>query len=143
MSSSKIIVFQYSLSLSLSLAVSPDGKVLVSGGWDKKVCIYDTDSYAMTASIRCERFVNSLCFVDNSVVLAGINYSEMIAVDVQTGEVIKKYEGEYEYPSIAMRVRPERPIVSSLSVVNTYMTSHLHTSVFSAANHPMITIACC
>ena len=75
--------------------MSPDGKVLASGGWDKKLCIYDTDTYAMTASINCHEWVNSLCFVNNSVVLAGINYGEMIAVEVQTGEVIKDYEGKF------------------------------------------------
>ena len=126
-----------------SLAVSPDGKVLVSGGADNKLCIYDSDTYEMMASISCEKAVISLCFINNSIVLAGVHKSGMIAVDVQTGKVIKKYDGEYIWPSIAIRAQPERPIVVSLSDVSTYMTSHLHTSAFSAAHHHMISIACC
>ena len=126
-----------------SLAVSPDGKVLVSGGDDNKLCIYDSDTYEITASVSCEGYVWSLCFIDNSIVLAGVHESEMIAVDVQTGKVIKKYDGEYTWPSIAIRTKPERPSVVSLSDVSTYMTSHLHTSAFSAAHHHMISIACC
>ena len=44
-----------------SLAVSPDGKVLVSGGCDNKLCIYDSDTYKMTTSISCKNWVTSLC----------------------------------------------------------------------------------
>ena len=94
-----------------SLAVSPDGKVLASGGTDKKLCIYDSDTYEIIASISCEGNVCSLCFLDNSIVLAGVHESGMIAVDVQTGKVIKKYEGKYAYPSVAIRTRPEPPIM--------------------------------
>ena len=126
-----------------SLAVSPDGKVFASGGADKKLCIYDSETYKMTASISCEEYVNSLCFIDNSIVLVGVNKSEMIAVDVQTGEVIKKYDGKYLFPSIAIRTNPERPTVVSLTDVSISMTSHLHTSAFSAPDHPVISIACC
>ena len=127
----------------LSLAVSPDGKVLASGGFDKKICIYNVDTYEMTASISCDGPVDSLCFVNSDIVLAGVDGSEMIAVDVQTGKVIKKYEGKYAWPSIGIRAGPEPAIVSSLFGVSTYVTSHLHTLAFSAAYHPMISIACC
>ena len=99
-----------------SLAVSPDGKVSVSGAYKGNLCIYDTDTYELTASINCDGPVYSLCFINSNIVLAGINDSGMIAVDVQTGEVIKKYDGQYKNPSIAIRVRPERPIVSGLFI---------------------------
>ena len=85
--------------------MSPDGKALVSGGEDKKLCIYDSDTYKMMTSISCEGLVTSLCFINSSIVLAGVYGSEMISVNVQTGEVIKKYDGEYAWPSIAIRAR--------------------------------------
>ena len=94
-----------------SLAVSPDGKVLVSGYSNGKLYIYDTDTYKMSASISYEGEIDSLCFINNSIVLAGVHASEMIAVDVHNGKVIKKYEGKYACPSIVTRTRPEPPIM--------------------------------
>jgi len=74
------------------------------------LCCYDNDTYRMKASINCEGRVTSLCFVDKCIVLAGVDRSEMMAVDVQIGEVINKYDGKYEFPSIATRARPE-PVI--------------------------------
>ena len=69
----------------------------------------------MTASIKREGQVWSLCFIDNNTLLAGVSWREMIAVDVQTGKVIKRYEGKYAWPSIATRARP-KPVTVSLNV---------------------------
>ena len=94
-----------------SLALSPDGKVLASGDDDSKLCIYDSDTYKVMVSVYCEGEVRSLCFVNNSIIVAGVHKSEMIAVDVQTGKVIKKYEGKYVWPSITTRSRQEPAII--------------------------------
>ena len=91
--------------------VSPDGKVLVSGGADKKLCLYDAKTYAVTRTVQCEGSVWSLCFVDNGTLLAGVLESEILSVDVHTGEATKySKEGtlfgtkpkKFSYPSIVV-----------------------------------------
>ena len=98
----------------VSLAVSPDGKVLASGGRDDKLFLYDAKTYAVTKTMQCENAVWSLCFVDDGTLLAGVNDSEMIAVDVRTGKATE-LEGKYGYPSIATQARLEPAITVCMS----------------------------
>ena len=88
-----------------SLAVSSDGMLLVSGGRDNNLCIYSINTSQLIASVTCAGYVSSLCFLDNNIILAGIHKSEIISVDAQTGKVIKKYDGKFAYPSIAIRAK--------------------------------------
>ena len=83
-----------------SLAVSPDSKILVSGGRDCLICLHDMSTYSLMASINCEGWVWGLCFVDLNIVLASVHDSEMISIDVRTGKVVRKFDGQYEYASL-------------------------------------------
>ena len=85
----------------LSLALSPNCRLLVSGGGDKKLILYDAETYAVTKTVECKSWVNSICFVDDSTLLAGVEHSEMISVDVRTGEATE-LEGKYDRPSIVV-----------------------------------------
>ena len=68
-------------------------------------------TYKKIASVTCSGPVYSLCFIDNITILAGVNFSEMVSVDVQTGKVIKKYDGRYILPSLVVRGKPAITVV--------------------------------
>ena len=98
-----------------SLAVSLDGKVLASGGQDRQLILYDAKTYTVTKKVECANAVRSLCFVDDSTLLAGVRDCEMISVDVRTGEATK-LEGKYDTLSIATQAWPEPAITVYMSL---------------------------
>ena len=81
------------------LDVSSDGSSLLSGGGDNKLCIHDASTYQLTKTIECNGPVNSLQNVDSDLVLLGVCDSEMVAVDIKTGNVAMNYTEKYRLPS--------------------------------------------
>jgi len=71
-----------------SVAVSPDGKQLVSGSWDRSVRLWDTDTGAEISELRWhEDWVNSVAFSpDGTRVVSGSEDATIWVWDVITTE---------------------------------------------------------
>ena len=79
--------------------MSPNGELLASGGKDKKICIFETkEEYKCLSSIDCGKFVRTLCFSDDEILIAGVDGSNILVINVLTGIITKGYE-KHETPS--------------------------------------------
>lgn len=108
-----------------SLAVSPNATKLTSGGYDNEIIVYDVASFDVKCRAKCSGPVRSLCYYDSSTILAGIDNSEMIAIDDRTGYTKMIYEGVYTWPSITIKGRHSRDIVSYVFYKDENVSRHL------------------
>ena len=97
----------------LCLALSPDHMLLATGSNDKKLCIFDTAKYKLLHTVECANWVLAIAFADNNTVIAGVNQSQCIAVNVRTGKVVMKYAQHMDTTGIAV-ILPPTPIVRSV-----------------------------
>ena len=74
-----------------TLAISPDGSRLASGGDDKTVKIYDAATFNRQRLIKCENHVKQVCFIDNHILLACVKASEAIIIDIESRTAIQKF----------------------------------------------------
>ena len=81
-----------------SLTLSRDKKRFASAGADGKVKIFDTSTYKCLTTIECKNSCRRVCFIDNDLLAAGIEESELIVIDVNKGEVVKELE-YHSFPS--------------------------------------------
>ena len=93
-----------------ALAVSPDNTILVSGGRGSAICLHNISTYSLIASVNCDGWIWSLCFFDQNTVLASVHDSELISIDIRTGKVVKKFDGQYEYASVIIYASPATSI---------------------------------
>ena len=98
-----------------ALVLSPDGKLLVSASNDKTIKVYDSSTFVMFRSIECANYVNTLAFISDTVVVAGIINSDMIAFDVLAGEAVKKFSKRGFVTGLAVTGMP-RMLPSSCKV---------------------------
>ena len=68
-----------------SLALSPDTLHFASGGADKKVHYYTTNSLEYVSAVKCGFKVTSLAYMDNQSIIIGCEGSPMSHYDIATG----------------------------------------------------------
>ena len=82
----------------LSIVLSPNGKVIASGGSDKKLKIFRTIDRVIVGSFDFANYVQRVCFIDDSTLVAGVYQSDMVMINIDTGLIIRKL-GKYKEPN--------------------------------------------
>ena len=82
-------------------AVSPNRKIFISGGLDRKFNIYDSSTFVLIKSFNLGGSVYSVQFIDDDTVLMLIGYSvcQLFVIDIKTTTVSIQLEGNYSYSS--------------------------------------------
>ena len=81
-----------------SLSLSRNKKKFASAGADGKVKVFDASSHKCLITVDCKDSCRRVCFIDNDLLVAGIENSEVIVIDVNTGKVVKELE-YHSFPS--------------------------------------------
>lgn len=78
-----------------TLDFSPDSKILASGGYDKKILIWDCESCGLSNELigHDERVYKVSFFPDGKTLVSGSDDNTQRIWDVQTGEVLEVFEG--------------------------------------------------
>ena len=67
-----------------TLALSPNKKLLASGGKDKRINIFNAETFERLKNISCMDYVFRVCFADNDTLIVGVIVNDMIAIDLKT-----------------------------------------------------------
>ncbi|MEG4417050.1 serine/threonine protein kinase [Microcoleus sp. LAD1_D5] len=97
-----------------SLAISPDGKILASGSWDKTIKIWDLESTELIGTLtgHSDR-VNSVAIsYDGKMLVSGSSDETIKFWNLHSGDLLCTFPGHsMEVNSVA--INPKRPVIAS------------------------------
>jgi len=79
------------LSNARCVAVSPNGERIVSGGNNEMLNVYSSETYEIVKTIECRSNIERVTFYDDDTVLCGVYASDLVAVDIHTGAIIRSF----------------------------------------------------
>ncbi len=80
------------------LTVSPDGKWLASGGYDRTIILWDIESGKELRRITCEGYLRALKFSPDSRLIGSVSEEgSAIIFEVESGKVVRKLGAESVY----------------------------------------------
>lgn len=98
-----------------SVAISPDGKRLASGGWDRFVRIFDSQGKQLTEVRDHQAFVEGLAFSPDGKLLASGGWDNVLRIrDGQTAKTKQVCRGHEDWVR-AVRFHPTKPIVATVA----------------------------
>ena len=74
------------------LALSTDGKSLISGSDDHTIKISDIYTYACKATVKCPGIISSMCVAEGSQLIVGVPKHQVMIVDIDTGVILSTLE---------------------------------------------------
>jgi WD40 repeat protein len=97
-----------------SIAFSPDGKYLVSGGNDGIVCIWSTDTWNKVNALKGhEHWISCVTFSpDGKYIVSGSHDGVICIWDTKTGENIQSYSG-HDLRTISISFSPDGKFLAS------------------------------
>ena len=104
----------------LAVKISPDGKMIASGGWDKTIKLWNLQTGQLLKTfIGHEQLVSAIAFSPDSQILAsGSKDSSIKLWNIQTGELIRTLKG-HELSVLSLAISPDGETLASSSADGT------------------------
>ena len=95
----------------LSVAISPNGEYIASGGSDKTLKIFRMADRVCVKTVDFANYVQRVAFVDDATIIAGIYQSDMVSVDLDSGLIVRKF-GKYLEPNGIVAIQRPSAVAS-------------------------------